>query len=292
MSVAKKLQIVSSRSSLNDPESLRELVRHLQEGIYVSNQQGEILDANPAMLNMVGVASIEELRMIRAEELMLKPELRAREMELLDRDGTVRDFEFQLRRRDGQVLTVLDTGYRSVDPHTHQVIYRGMLVDITSRKELENRLLEQIIRDPLTGCFNRRYLTDFEKRADKSGWGCLVIDLDHFKIYNDRHGHKAGDEALIKLSRMLIRQVRAEEGVVRMGGDEFAVLLVGADPTITEATANRIKKAGIEHGPVPFSLGWATRNGSEKLEKTLARADDNMFAVRVVDRRPERRRRK
>jgi diguanylate cyclase (GGDEF)-like protein/PAS domain S-box-containing protein len=292
MNVAKKLEAITTRASLKDPDVLRELVRHIEEGIYITNQQGDILDANPALLNMLGVGSVTELRALRAEDFMVRPELRERELELLERKGTVREYEFQIRSRDGQIRTVLDTAHKARDPRTDEVLYRGILVDITQRKELENQLFELSIRDPLTGCFNRRYLGDFEGRAGKAGWGCLVIDVDHFKLYNDRHGHKAGDAVLVRLSRLLMRQMRAEEGVVRMGGDEFAVLLFGADRASTEAAAKRVQDAGLQQAPCPFSLGWAVRQGSEPLERTLARADNNMFAVRLQQRQPERRRRK
>lgn len=291
MNVSKKVEILETRSGFDDPEVLRELVRQFPEGIYATTPSGEIIDANPALLNIVGVKSLEELRALRAEDLMVDPSLRTRELELLERRGSLRNFEFQIRRPDGQVRTVLDTVYRSRDPYTNRIVYRGILVDITERKELENRLRQQSIRDPLTGCFNRRYLTEFEKRAQKAGWGCLVIDVDHFKVYNDKYGHKAGDGALVKLSRLLMRHVRAEEGVVRMGGDEFAILLFGADEKTTEAAAVRLQHAGMEHAPIPFSLGWAARNGGERLEKTLARADDSMFAIRINRRHPDRRQR-
>ena len=62
-------------------------------------------------------------------------------------------------------------------------------------------------------------------RRDTS-WGVIVVDVDHFKDYNDSHGHQAGDEVLIKVSRFLMRHVRAEDPVVRIGGDEFLALLL------------------------------------------------------------------
>src|SRR5579859_7690218 len=85
-------------ASLHDSQSLRELVENLHEGIYVTNRDGEILDANPAFLEMIGVASIEEARALTAKELLVDPAERDRELEFLDRDGSVRDFELRIRR--------------------------------------------------------------------------------------------------------------------------------------------------------------------------------------------------
>lgn len=277
--------------SLDDPGTLRELVRNTKEGIYITNSNGEILDANPALLSICGVASLDELRRLSVAQLLLDPEQRRRELELLHRDGLVRDFELELCCGDGHVRTVIDTAYACQDAVTGEVLFHGILVDITARKRLELQLLEQSIRDPLTGCFNRRYMAEFEESLGARAWGCVVLDIDHFKDYNDRHGHKAGDRALVGLSRFLMRHVRAEEGVVRMGGDEFVVLLAGADASTTEATAKRIEVAGRKQAPVAFSMGWAPRRGRERLEKTIARADRNLLRVRVQSRAPHRERR-
>lgn len=268
--------------SLADAESLKQLVRNVQEGIYITTPEGEILDANPAFLEMFGVRTLKELRSYSARDFLVNPEDRARELELLEAQGAVRDFELRIRRTDGQVRTVIDTCYVCRDPGTGERLLHGILVDITLRKMLESQLVEQSIRDPLTGCFNRRYLVNFEYRCDRANqpWGCIMLDVDHFKEYNDTHGHQAGDVVLVRISRFLMRLVRAEEGVVRMGGDEFLVLLAGANAAKTQTAARRLKAASLKERLVPFSLGWATREGKERLEKTIDRADENLLAVR------------
>jgi diguanylate cyclase (GGDEF)-like protein/PAS domain S-box-containing protein len=275
--------------SLADPENLRDLVQKLKEGIYISNRQGEILDANPAFLEMLGVASLVELRRHRVTDF-LDPDVRKWELSVLERDGFIREFEFQIKRKDGKTRTALDSAYAVKNPETGEVIYKGILVDITERKRLENQLREQSVRDPLTGCFNRRYLQLFEHSVEPSTrWGCIMIDVDRFKQYNDQHGHQAGDEVLVRTSRFLMRQMRAEESVVRMGGDEFLVLLKNSDAHHTDAVAKRLKAS---EAPVPFSLGWAARENEEKLERTIGRADKKLYAVRAHKRRPEQERRK
>jgi diguanylate cyclase (GGDEF)-like protein len=120
-------------------------------------------------------------------------------------------------------------------------------------------------------------------------WGCIYIDIDHFKQYNDEHGHHAGDEVLLQMSRFLMRQVRALDAVVRVGGDEFVVLF---DPTTSEhveVSAQRLRAAALESAPVPFSLGWAVRKNGESLDRMLARADENLLRVRVTERGEQRR---
>lgn len=278
--------------SLDDADALRELVRNLREGIYITTADGEILDANPAFLDMFGAGSLEELRAMNAVSLVADPGRRAEELELLARDGAIREFELQIRRLDGEIRTVLDTTYAIHDPDTDEVLFHGILIDITARKQLEEQLREQSLRDPLTGTWNRRYLDELEASFNSSGivrWGCIFIDVDHFKQYNDRFGHQAGDTVLVRMSRFLASQVRATEAIARVGGDEFVVVLPEADEAATSQVADRLRSAALHAAPVPFSLGWAARQPGESLQRTLGRADEKLLAVRVIERMPERR---
>jgi len=99
-----------------------------------------------------------------------------------------------------------------------------------------------------------------------------------------------GDHTLIRMSRFLMRQVRAEEAVVRVGGDEFLIVLEGASESHAEMVARRLQLAALRTAPVPFSLGWATRLGEETFQQTMHRADQSLLAVRVIERAPERQR--
>lgn len=276
--------------SLDDPDSLRSLVANLREAIYITDQRGNVLDANPAFFHLMGVRSLDDLRTFGANEMVVDPSRRLAEVEMLERDGFVRDFELQLLRPDGMLLTVLDTMYAVAEPETGDVLYHGILVDITQRKLMEEELRQRSVRDPLTGCFNRRHLADLDEvlsPTDES-WGCLFIDIDHFKTYNDTHGHQMGDNTLIRMSRFLMRQVRAEEPVVRVGGDEFVIVLRGAARVQAEMVAGRMRLAALRTAPVPFSLGWAVREPGESLMSTMNRADQNLLAVRVIERTPTR----
>jgi diguanylate cyclase (GGDEF)-like protein len=232
------------------------------------------------------------MRTYRASELFADPQRREEEVALLERDGAVREFELELVRPDGRRITVLDSTYVYTDPSTGETFFHGILVDITKRKELENQLREMSVRDPLTGCYNRRYLSELERQLITRRellWGCIFVDIDNFKLYNDQYGHDVGDDTLRKMSRFLMRQVRAEEPVVRMGGDEFLVVLAGATQRRTEAVAKRLRLAGEGNAPVSFSLGWAARKDNESFEKTVGRADHDLLEVRVAERGVEMR---
>ena len=279
-----------SYRSLDDADSLRSLVKNLREAIYITNSRGDILDGNPAFFNLLGVRSLADVQHYGANELVVNPARRLTEIELVERDGFARDFEIQLVRPDGVLLTVLDTVYAVRDPETDETLYHGMLVDITARKRMEDELRQQSMRDPLTGCFNRRYLAELDEEMSPSDspFGCLFIDIDHFKHYNDTHGHQMGDNTLIRMSRFLMRQVRAEEPVIRVGGDEFVIVLRGASEAQAMMVAQRMQASALRTAPVPFSLGWASRQPAEKLMGTMHRADQNLLAVRVIERTPVR----
>jgi diguanylate cyclase (GGDEF)-like protein len=215
------------------------------------------------------------------------PAQRTAQVALLERDGSVREFEIELKRPDGATRTVLDTCYLIHDPDTGEGFIHGVLIDITARKQLEAALLDMITHDALTGALNRRHLMDIDARLARDprrGCGCLFVDIDHFKVYNDRWGHLEGDNVLKRMARFLMRSVRVEESVIRIGGDEFVIVLEDADELETETVADRLRAEALDRAPVPFSLGWAAREPGEPLQRLLDRADKGMMQVRVVKR--------
>lgn len=271
--------------SLADPATLRELADHLREGLYVTDAAGRFLDANAAFLAMLGMGSVEELATYTFDELVVDTVRRGEELQLLGHDAPVREFELQLRRPDGRVARVLDSCYVRRDPATGEPFHHGVVLDVTRDVELEAQLRELSLRDALTGCYNRRYLAELERGlGDEPAWGVIFVDLDDFKQFNERHGHHRGDEMLVRMSRFLVRQVRAEEAVVRLGGDEFLVVLVGANAQRTESVARRLQLAALRSAPVAFSLGWASRLDDEPFGRTVERADQELLTVRVAER--------
>lgn len=121
--------------------------------------------------------------------------------------------------------------------------------------EAREHLRSQAMRDPLTGLHNRRALREeLERglaRSSRAGgdFAVLMVDLDHFKAINDRFGHAAGDEVLVEVARRMSGLVRAGDQVGRFGGEEFLVLLPGADVAAAMSVGSRIR-AGIAAAPV------------------------------------------
>ena len=271
--------------SLSDHETLANFAQNLREGIYITTETGEILDANPAFLEIFGMPNMEEMQRYRVNDFV-DVNLRMRELALMELEGSLRQRELAIKRLNGDVRTVLDTWHSVKDEITGETLFHGILVDITDRKDLETKFREQSIRDPLTGCYNRRQLLGIynDKGASEEIWGCIYADIDNFKHYNDQFGHAAGDAVLVKMTRFLTRYVRAEEMVVRMGGDEFLIVLSNATLEDTERVVRRLQAAASDTAPVSFSLGWAAREDGESFEDTVNRADHALIEVRVVER--------
>ncbi|MGB9805056.1 diguanylate cyclase, partial [Desulfofundulus sp.] len=129
--------------------------------------------------------------------------------------------------------------------------------DITERKVVEEKLRGLAVRDSMTMLYNHSYLKqvlDREvARAGEQGGklAYLMMDVDNFKTYNDQFGHPAGDELLRQLARLLEKNVRQSDIVGRYGGDEFAVILPGADQTVAVEVGERLRQCIVEH-PFPY----------------------------------------
>ena len=122
------------------------------------------------------------------------------------------------------------------------------LIDITQRKRNENKILADALRDPLTGVLNRR---GFEKEAaeriaNSTQGAVLYLDLNQFKMINDRFGHQAGDALLKAFGHRLEFCLRPEDILARLGGDEFAIVLPGVTVADAKHVAERLVETASE----------------------------------------------
>lgn len=152
------------------------------------------------------------------------------------------------------------------------------------QRTLMQQLAQMAVSDPLTGVLNRRgaqmEAEAVRSVAERSGAPTAValIDLDDFKALNDRHGHEAGDRALIDLTSQWKSRLRTGDVLGRIGGDEFMLILPDAD----EATATALIARLRDNSGIDWSCGLATWERHQPLQDALRIADERLYAAKVA----------
>ncbi len=158
------------------------------------------------------------------------------------------------------------------------------IVRCISERDLRKELNRLSITDSLTGLFNQRqfYMRLREEivrsTRQKHSLALILMDLDNFKVYNDKNGHIAGDEALRDVGKAILRSIR--EGVdsgYRYGGDEFAIILIDSDLSIAQEIGKRVHFSIRNNGELRASFGYAVYGENMNLTDFVALADANLY---------------
>ncbi len=200
----------------------------------------------------------------------------------------------------GNILGVLElinaTDRGRVVPFDTQ--YEGLVRSLASQAAvaIRNARLEDLsFKDALTDVYNRRYFTirmeeEFKRHARfDEPLSLALLDVDHFKDVNDRLGHRAGDEALRDIARLLLKHSRSFSVVTRYGGDEFAIILVNTSKIGATTYAERIRgvveQHAFRHGAVTVSLGVASlpEHGAS-VDELIVAADRALYDAKRLGR--------
>ena len=162
----------------------------------------------------------------------------------------------------------------------------------TEQRVRAEALYELAILDPLTDLYNRRFSEERLKleiasaKRRGSPLSVLLLDLDNFKRINDRFGHSAGDLILKEFARRLNKAIRGSDVAVRLGGDEFLVILPECPPENVDVILSRITEFEVELGqdriPVSSSRGWAQYEVDDTAEELIRRADEALYANKAM----------
>ena len=274
------------RSIEKQRESLAAILESVGEGVYGVDNDGKVTFANPATHTLLGLDESDSPVGKNACEVF-----HFQEDETSDEDDqlrrayenkeVLRSWETRFQHSSGKIIPVECTLY----PLNIDGKQEGSVVafrDISNQKMLEERLRWQATHDHLTEIYNRRYLeTQLEeeiRHVQRSGIGSAVVflDLDRFKYVNDTVGHDAGDKLLKEISATLVKQLRRNDIVARIGGDEFAIILKNVDESLAVSMADSCRKAltvlRVQHGDNSYHVHASV--GVAMLDNDLLTAGD------------------
>jgi diguanylate cyclase (GGDEF)-like protein/PAS domain S-box-containing protein len=197
--------------------------------------------------------------------------------------------------RNGEVLLgVLVLGWNAPNPVMDDrsrsliEVLSTQVAGALARGQLLEQLQEMARTDSLTGLLNRRAMTEAldrdvaGSRRLKRPMSIAMMDLDHFKQFNDTFGHQAGDRLLVNAAQRWTAELRPMDTIARYGGEEFLVLLPGCDVATATVIADRLRAAVPERRTC--SVGVAQWDGSETTASLIARADAALYAAKAAGR--------
>ena len=208
------------------------------------------------------------------------------------------DIQYRIYDSKGAVKYLHDRGNLIFDDRETQTLILGTADDITREKNQQQALMSAVTKlehlsqtDSLTGLANRReilsQLSDEIARMERGQKASTLVyvDLNKFKEINDKYGHKVGDNALVEFSQQMKVLLRDSDRFGRIGGDEFVILLYGADDKETEIFFERIAQHDFTLNvnntsvvPITFSVGWVTWSAEiSSVEEWLDKADEVMY---------------
>lgn len=293
-------------SSLNEELLLREqtfrgIFENATEGIYRTDGEGLILEANSALAQMLGYSCTDTLlcRIPEIASIFSNPHMLAQYRTSLMNKRVVRGMQAKLRCADGEtVWAEINAGaietQSAEEKQAPGVV--GVIADITERKRMMREMCRLARTDCLTGLWNRGYFVELAAqeivrcRRFGSKLSLLLVDVDYFKRVNDQFGHDIGDKVLIGVAETLRSTLREVDVVARFGGEEFVVMLPDTELKAACKAAERVCQVMREQDfadkgdtplPVTVSIGVTAYQHSETtLDILLKQADLAMYSAK------------
>ncbi|HKI50416.1 MAG TPA: sensor domain-containing diguanylate cyclase [Desulfobacteria bacterium] len=286
---------------------LDKLVMMCPDGIMAVNREGVVIIFNEASEKLTGLDAEKVIGKMTIQDVYGVPELARDVKKKIYSDeyggpGRVDGLEVSVNGEGGTIIPIrlsaaliLEAGSKGGQEEIGSV---GFFHDLTLRKEMEVELRKRSITDSLTNLFNRRHFhSSLMEEMERSvryerPLSLATFDLDNFKPFNDTYGHQEGDNILCFVADCMASVFRSTDNAFRIGGDEFAVLLVETDLEKAGLVMDRFRKAFAERWPlkmaymgqklkpVTMSIGVAQLTAGEKADKFQMRADLSMYEAK------------
>ncbi len=253
------------------------------DGIYRSTLEGQYLEINIALVEILGYKNKRELLKINTKDLYFSLKDRP------DFNRRNKMFGTCLKRKDGSKIYV-EISPRVIFKNGKPKYYEGIVRDKTKDKEYVEKIKHLSFHDGLTGLYNWAYFNEKIKTIQKAGnpiTTFIVADIDGLKFVNDTYGHYAGDLLLKKIANILKESFRDKDIIARTGGDEFCIILPGASGDEAEKIIRRINKECLlkssEKLPMSISFGIAEKKTKDiSIKKILREAEKSMYEKKFI----------
>ncbi len=283
-------KVISIVCDINERKLAEDRYRHLADSlpevIYEIDLKGNLLYANRNALNFFGATQEDfDKGIVVFDYIVPEDRLRVRENMIKIINGSyLGGQEYTARRKDGSRFPITIHSNAMIEDG-RPVGFRGIIIDISERKKLEEQLKTLSLHDSLTGLYNRAYFEREMKQLSKQF--CLVVcDVDGLKLVNDTLGHDIGDKLLITAASLLKSTLREKDIVARIGGDEFALILPGHDPDAAKAVCARLQKTVAAYNdsnpnlPLSISTGFSCGSNTNIID-AFKEADNNMYREKL-----------
>ena len=286
-------------------ELYRDLVENMHDGVYFVDRDRRITYWNKGAERITGYSAAEVVGKSCADHILVHVDAIGRQLcqgscplVAAMADGAPHEAEVFLHHKQGHRLPVWVRTAPLLDDRGDFAGAVEMFTDISPRQALAQQLEEMkrlALIDPLTGLPNRRHLEAQlhsrleELRRSGAGFGLLFVDIDHFKMVNDRFGHDTGDRVLTTVANTFSHSVRPFDLVCRWGGEEFAGLFPHTDEEALGRLAERLRvlvahsrldTGGATLG-VTISIGGSIATPTDSAASLLKRADTLMYASKA-----------
>jgi len=274
-------------------ENIIKLFYTMKGALFLIKYDGEVLMMNSDAERIVTFSSIQ------INTLNMKTHIKwmsidiEQVLETLKTEERIDNIEFEIDYKDGERHNVILSAVKGIFKG-NDIILMNMF-DNTKQKKAEEVLKSAAVKDELTGLYNRRFLdTIIEEEISRAEryeipLSAFMLDLDYFKKINDQWGHPVGDDVLKRTSEILMRNTRMSDYLLRIGGEEFIVLLPNTNVDGAYKAAEKIRKA-IEDSIHPLvgkytaSFGVAERKRGETYRNLYKRIDDALYRAKEAGR--------